>query len=104
VSAALFFGLDDTYRNAYELHGTRGTLRLDRVFTPLEKHEPVILIDGAGGHREIGLAPADQFAEAFRAFADAVIGRTTRDATRDDLLVRQAALVEAVRGTPHAMR
>nr|WTB28359.1 Gfo/Idh/MocA family oxidoreductase [Streptomyces sp. NBC_00830]WTB35723.1 Gfo/Idh/MocA family oxidoreductase [Streptomyces sp. NBC_00830] len=108
VSAALFFGLDDTYRNTYELYGTRGRLLLDRVFTPPPEHAPTVVIDGADGRREIRLEPADQFVEAFRAFATAVTESTTGSvsagAARDDLLVRQAALVDAVRSSAHPIR
>ncbi|MFI9721096.1 Gfo/Idh/MocA family protein [Streptomyces sp. NPDC052396] len=93
VSAQLTFGMDHAYRNRYEFHGSRGTITVDRAFTPPADHVPVVRIETRDGVTERRLAPEDQVAATLAAFARAV-----REQEPADPSVRaQAALLDAVR-------
>lgn len=94
VTAHLTWGLDHAYRNTYELHGTRGTLTVDRVFTPPADHVAVGVLETASGREEIPLGADDQVANVVRQFA-ATARAPGRNTERDCL--RQAALLAAVR-------
>ncbi|MEU4302445.1 Gfo/Idh/MocA family protein [Kitasatospora aureofaciens] len=72
VTGRLSFGMDHAYRSTYALHGTGGSLRVDRAFTPPADHRPVLRLSGPGGEREVLLATDDQCANTVRAFAAAV--------------------------------
>ncbi|MEU9001578.1 Gfo/Idh/MocA family oxidoreductase [Streptomyces sp. NPDC048551] len=96
VEARLAFGMEHAYRSAYALHGSGGSLSLDRAFTPPADHRPVLRLTGPGGGRELVLAPDDQCANTVRAFAAAVRGgRPGREPLRGSLAL--ARLVDDVR-------
>ncbi|MFF2194954.1 Gfo/Idh/MocA family protein [Streptomyces sp. NPDC058157] len=72
VTGRLAFGMDHAYRSEYALHGTGGSLRVDRAFTPPADLRPVLRLSGPGGGREVLLEADDQCANTVRAFAEAV--------------------------------
>jgi predicted dehydrogenase len=102
VSAQLTFGMDHSYRSAYELWGSEGRITLDRAFTPPPGHRPVIHLERRGTTERIELPPADQAALTVRAFAAAcrdAAATACRPAGRPDAraCLRQADLLDAVR-------
>jgi NDP-hexose-3-ketoreductase len=98
VTAQLAFGLESSYRCAYELWGSRGRLVVERAFTPPPDHAPRILVERRGSTTEKVVAPCDQFAEVLRTFSLAVRERQAGDLGGGAIL-RQAALVERIRET-----
>ncbi|MFE6984862.1 Gfo/Idh/MocA family protein [Streptomyces griseus] len=101
ITVQLAFGLDHCYRSRYELTGAKGRVVVDRAFTPPADHQPVILIERAGGTEEITLEAHDQVAATVTAFAEASrAGASPDEATT----VRQAALLDDIRtrARPHA--
>lgn len=73
VVVQLTFGMEHTYRSAYELRGGAGELSLDRAFTPPADHRPVLrLCPRDDVEQEIFLEPDDQVANTVAAFAEAV--------------------------------
>ncbi|MCS0639583.1 Gfo/Idh/MocA family oxidoreductase [Streptomyces sp. LP05-1] len=102
VSAQLTFGMDHSYRSAYELWGSEGRITLDRAFTPPSGHRPVIHLERHGTTERIELPPADQVAltvEAFEAACRAAAAPDSGPAAPPDARVclRQADLLDAVR-------
>ncbi|MFF5706486.1 Gfo/Idh/MocA family protein [Streptomyces sp. NPDC012794] len=95
VCAQLAFGLDHGYRSAYEITGSEGRITVDRAFTPPAGHPPLVRLERRTGAEEIVLAPDDQVLAAVTAFTAAV---RTGTAAPDGPALRQAELVEAVRG------
>lgn len=96
VTVRVGFGWDRAYRCTYELWGSEGRLSLDRAFTTPDSHAPVLRLERSDGTREIRITPEPQFEHTAGAFARAVRGGVGFGAHHDDLL-RQAALVDAVR-------
>ncbi|MFI6066592.1 Gfo/Idh/MocA family protein [Micromonospora sp. NPDC051227] len=96
VEAAISFGFQHAYRNAYELWGGEGRIVLERAFTPPPEHRPVLNLSGAAGARQRPLRSHHQFAALVADFAAAV---TTRRSLRQhhDEVIGRAALAEAVR-------
>ncbi|MTD54543.1 gfo/Idh/MocA family oxidoreductase [Amycolatopsis sp. RM579] len=94
VAVQLTFGVEHTYRSAYELRGGNGELALDRAFTPPADHRPVLRLRPQGGAgQDILLEPDDQVANTVTAFVEAV---RTRAAPAKEILVL-ARLLEEVR-------
>ncbi|MBM0202883.1 hypothetical protein JNW90_07065 [Micromonospora sp. STR1s_5] len=96
VEAAISFGFQHAYRNAYELWGGEGRIVLERAFTPPPEHRPVLNLSSAAGARQRPLRSHHQFAALVADFAAAV---TTRRSLRQhhDEVIGRAALAEAVR-------
>ncbi|MCH0542309.1 Gfo/Idh/MocA family oxidoreductase [Streptomyces sp. MUM 203J] len=93
VSAQLSFGLDHAYRSRYEIWGSQGRITVDRAFTPPADAAPRIVLETSTGSEDVRLPADDQVARTVAAFAQAV--RT--GAAPDPVVLRQAALVQAVR-------
>jgi len=68
VTGHVRFGMDGTYRAAYELIGTIGRITVTRPFTPPPDHVAEILVDRNGEQERLELAPDDQFANIVAAF------------------------------------
>ncbi|MDQ1008538.1 NDP-hexose-3-ketoreductase [Streptomyces sp. V4I23] len=109
VSAQLTFGMDHSYRSAYELWGSEGRITLDCAFTPPPDHRPVIRLERRGTTEEIELPPADQAALTVRAFATACRAANDPDAGPAGLpdaraCLQQADLLDAVRRSASPQR
>ncbi|MFI7011980.1 Gfo/Idh/MocA family protein [Streptomyces sp. NPDC050145] len=96
VTAQITFGMEHTYRSAYELRGSEGSLTVDRAFTPPAGDVPVIGLHRGAKAEEIRLEPNDQVAATVAAFAAAVRAGTPPD-TRDTL--RQSELLDRMSRT-----
>jgi NDP-hexose-3-ketoreductase len=100
VTAHLTFGMEHSYRTAYELTGSQARLVLERAFTPPSWWQPVLRIESQDRveHRTL---PADhQFLASVNAFTAAVVdGTRPRDHLRT--AVRGLELVDAVREFHH---
>ncbi|MEU5976597.1 Gfo/Idh/MocA family oxidoreductase [Streptomyces sp. NPDC047315] len=95
VTADLFFGMEHSYRNAYEFAGSAGRLSVDRVFTPPPSYRPVVRIERQDHCEEFVVSAGDQFAAVVARFAAAV--RSGGDAGGlAEASVRQARLVTAI--------
>ncbi|MFG3138421.1 Gfo/Idh/MocA family protein [Streptomyces sp. NPDC048211] len=73
VTAHLVFGMHHAYDSSYELWGTRGSIRVERAFTPPADHVPVVRVR-TEREQLLRLAPQDQVAATVRAFAAAATG------------------------------
>ncbi|MFF3752525.1 Gfo/Idh/MocA family protein [Streptomyces sp. NPDC002018] len=95
VGAQLTFGLDHAYRSGYELWGSTGVLTVDRAFTPPAGMPPRVRLERGAATTEIDLPADDQVLRTVADFADAA--RT--GAALDTAVLRQAALLERIRGS-----
>lgn len=95
VSAQLTFGLDHGYRSAYRLDGSKGSISVERAFTPPANYEPVVLVEDRSGTRVVRLRAEDQVANTVASFAAAVrSGARPNDDSR-----YQAELIDAIRSS-----
>lgn len=99
VTAVLEFGLDDGYRSAYRVAGSRGHVEVEHVFTTPADRVPVARLTTPGGTEHVPLPRADQCREAVAAFAGAVRGSGGITAWAADTVVAQARLVDDIRIT-----
>ncbi|MFJ9584784.1 Gfo/Idh/MocA family protein [Streptomyces acidicola] len=95
VPARLAFGCERHYRTAYTLWGSEGRIVVERAFTPLHTHQPVIRVERPGRVEEITLAPDDQFRTLAREFARAALDGTDTSEYGEHAL-RQAELLDAI--------
>lgn len=93
AGAQLSFGIDHSYRSAYIIWGSRGSITVDRSFTPPADRRPVIRLAVRGEVRELRLPAEDQAANTVSAFARAVRGGGV--SSRESL--EQARLLEGIR-------
>ncbi|MFJ7773365.1 Gfo/Idh/MocA family protein [Streptomyces sp. NPDC097107] len=93
VGAQLTFGLAHAYRSTYEIWGSEGRITVDRAFTPPADLVPRVRLERRTGVQEIPLPADDQVARTVAAFVEAV----RAGAAPDPVILRQAALVRAVR-------
>ncbi|MEV4636651.1 Gfo/Idh/MocA family oxidoreductase [Actinoplanes sp. NPDC049548] len=96
VTAQLSYGFTHMYRSMYALWGGTGRLELHRAFTPPDSWQPVLRIERQSVVEERTLPADSQFPNVVRAFTAAIQDRAAAQAHGADL-VRQAALVDAVR-------
>lgn len=94
VTARLGFGLGTAYRNTYTLWGERGTITVDRAFTPPEDFAPVVTLEDASGKRPVDLKPDHQFLNLLEAFAAGVRGTVP---VPTEPVLALASLVDRVR-------
>lgn len=73
-NARLGFGLGVGYRNTYTLWGEKGSLTVDRAFTPPKDFAPLVFLENGSGARRVDLEPDHQFLNLLEAFADGVRG------------------------------
>ena len=95
AAAQLAFGIGVQYRNSYTVWGTRGTLSVDRAFTPPESLRPVVRVQGPKGAEDVVLEADHQFANALEAFASAIL--SGEDAGAPASVLELAGLVDEVR-------
>ena len=72
ASARLAFGIGVQYRNSYTIWGTRGTLSVDRAFTPPEEIRPVLRLREEQREKTIEVEADHQFDNVLSDFATAV--------------------------------
>lgn len=99
MTAQLSFGLEMSYRCAYELWGTTGRIIVERAFTPPPDHAPLIRLHQAGRTEEVRVEPANQFAAVVRAFVRAVRDRVPAWDLQGAAIVRQAELIDHIRAS-----
>ncbi|MEU9111237.1 Gfo/Idh/MocA family oxidoreductase [Streptomyces sp. NPDC048483] len=104
LTAQVEFGFDRHYRGAYELWGSEGRIVVERAYTAPADLAPSVRVERPGGVRHLDLAADDQFRNVAAAFArDVLTGARVDDTAAAgginaaDAMVRQAALVAAVR-------
>lgn len=101
VTARLAFGLEHPYRCRYELHGSEGSIVVDRAFTPPADRRPQLRLcrtDGSTGPqgRVLELPAHDQVARTLAAFTAAVrADGGARDPDR--VLLEEAVLLRDIR-------
>ncbi len=71
-TAQVVFGMEHSYRSAYEVRGSAGRLTLERAYAPPADRPPVVRIETAAGAEDVVLPPEDQCANAVNSFARAV--------------------------------
>jgi predicted dehydrogenase len=93
----LTFGFDRAYRSGYTLWGSEGRIAVDRAFSAPCGYRPVLRLERQDLVEERTLAADDQFANMIAAFATAALSGKAADPAMLEI-VRQAELVDAVRG------
>ena len=71
-----FIAFGQPYQCFYEISGTRGTLRLDRAFTPPADHQCRLEIRGNGGDEAVHLPAHDHFLLTIDHVAALIAGAT----------------------------
>ncbi|MGB3443761.1 MAG: Gfo/Idh/MocA family oxidoreductase [Actinophytocola sp.] len=95
-TAQVEFGFQHGYRCEYTLWGSRGSIFVDRAYTPPPAWRPTVRVRRRDETRELVLPPEDQFANTLREFIAAV--RTGREAVdRAAQIATLARLVDEVR-------
>ncbi|MBA8923858.1 NDP-hexose-3-ketoreductase [Kutzneria viridogrisea] len=103
VTAHLTFGIEHSYRAAYELSGSQARLVLERAFTPPPSWQPVLRIEAQDRSECRTLPASPQFLNSVNAFTAAVLDRTRpRDHLRTTL--RGLELMDTVRAYDHKGR
>lgn len=72
VSAQLYYGLDHGYQCNYELHGSTGSVFVDRAFTPPATMQPLIALTDGSEATRIPCREDDQIANTLSAFVAAI--------------------------------
>ncbi len=88
TTAQVVFGMEHSYRSAYELWGSTGRIIVERAYAPPANEPPVIRLERSGGTEDLVLEPDDQVRNAVRAFSRAI-----RDQTRAQSPERSLAMV-----------
>ncbi|GAA3269353.1 Gfo/Idh/MocA family oxidoreductase [Dactylosporangium vinaceum] len=94
----LSFGFGLAYRSAYAVWGSEGRVSLQRAFTPPASLRPVLRLERQDRVEERTLPADDQHANVVAAFVRAAVGGAPFGPQGESLL-RQAALVQRIRGT-----
>ncbi|MEY9835579.1 Gfo/Idh/MocA family protein [Streptacidiphilus sp. EB103A] len=92
----LSFGFDRSYRCAYTIWGSEGTITLERAFSTPATHRPVLRLQRQDHVEERTLPAEHQFAAQVAHFARSILEHQDPTPAGQDIL-RQAALVDAVR-------
>jgi NDP-hexose-3-ketoreductase len=103
TTAALNWGMEHSYRSAYELWGSTGRLVVEWAYTPVVAHPPVIRIERADRLERLVLPPDDQFGNVVTAFAHAV-RHGTDTGLQGTPILQMADLVAAVRAVSREFR
>ncbi|MCD0485132.1 Gfo/Idh/MocA family oxidoreductase [Streptacidiphilus sp. ASG 303] len=96
VTVHLVFGMEHSYRSAYELWGSEGHIRVEPAFTPPADHRAELRLLGPHGPRELLLGADDQVAGTVRAFVAAVRAGAVDESTEARCL-QQARLLDEIR-------
>jgi NDP-hexose-3-ketoreductase len=96
LGASIAFGFDNAYQCRYELWGSRGKLIAERAYTPGPAFSPRLVLETAGGVREIHVDPDDHFVGALLSFREAILSAAPRARHYADIL-RQSQALEAIR-------
>lgn len=94
LCAQVSFGMDNAYQCRLEVWGSRATLIAPRIFTAGADFQPTITIRG-NSEEVIACAADDQFMKSILAFENAC---ASNDRSNIDDILRQARLVESIRG------
>lgn len=94
IPAQLTFGMENAYMSAYELHGNRGRIIVDRAFQPPSDGDPVIQLEQPDGRRHLRQPRVDQVTATLTRFVAAAHAGRSVDET---FCLSQVALLEAVR-------
>jgi predicted dehydrogenase len=101
-TAQLAFGMDNAYRNSYEVWGQRGVLRLTRAFSLPSSLQPTLVIEGPDGVETRVLPADDHFLNEVEAFCAAVDDPDRLRRWRGDALA-QASALESIRSAAGAV-
>ncbi|GII90675.1 Gfo/Idh/MocA family protein [Sinosporangium siamense] len=96
LTAQIGFGFRHSYRSVYTLWGEKGTLTVNRAFTPPDTLRPVVRIERQDHVEEITLDADGQFVNALDAFAQAVREGKGGGLGAESMLA-QARLVDGIR-------
>lgn len=98
VPAQLSFSHHSSYRSSYEICGRDGRITVDRAFAVPPDLPTTVLLERGGRTEEFKVEPADQLAALLAAFAEDVAARCPFTHEDGRAVLRQAALVEQIRG------
>ncbi|MCU1470920.1 MAG: gfo 2 [Glaciihabitans sp.] len=100
TTAQVVFGMEHSYKSAYELWGSEGRIVVDRAYAPPPDSRQVIRLERPHGIEELVLEPDDQCLNAVRAFSRAVRS-PTRDPVEERAVVL-ARLLTDIRAADHS--
>ncbi len=89
------FGMDCHYRCSLEIWGSQGRLYTDRIFTAPPGYEPVVMIEKAGGKKEVKLSADGHFRHSLEEFCQELFNADKRIHMYEEILL-QAKLVDQV--------
>lgn len=96
TTAQITFGMEHSYRSAYELWGSAGRIIVERAYAPPANELPTIRIERPTGTEELILEPDDQVRNAVHAFAHAIRDRPSAQSPERSLtLARLLADIKA---------
>jgi len=102
-TAQVEFGFQHAYRCEYTLWGSKGSIFVDRAFTPPPTWRPTVRLKRQDETRELMLPEEDQFASTLREFVTAV--RTGREVPgRAAQILTLSRLVDEVRDRARPLR
>ncbi|WP_423823538.1 Gfo/Idh/MocA family oxidoreductase [Salinisphaera sp. SPP-AMP-43] len=85
-------GMDATARHAYEVYGTRGTIRVPKAFVPQADGDGPIEIVDADGHTSVERTTSFQYPNGIAHFADCVLNNRSLDYSPSDVLANMQVL------------
>jgi len=94
-SAHLSFGMDNHYKNQYEILGDKGLLRVERAFSVSNEYRPVVSLETGAGLETFELEPDNHFENEIRYFVENVNNTKMHEDWRREALA-QASVVERV--------
>ena len=93
--AHLSFGMDNHYKNQYEILGDNGLLRVERAFSVSDEYRPIISLETAAGIETFELEPDRHFENEIRFFVENINNAAMREDWRSEALA-QARVMERV--------
>lgn len=96
VVCQIAFGMDCAYQCSFEVWGSRGILRTDRIFTAPVDFVPNVVVETAEGRRIISLEADHHFKHSIEEFCAELRDENKRESMYTDILL-QSKLVDAIK-------
>jgi len=94
-TAHLSFGMDNHYKNQYEIIGDRGLLRVERAFSVSNEYIPLVSLENAKGMETFELEPDNHFENEIGYFVENINNAAMHEDWRWEALA-QAGVMERV--------
>jgi len=74
INCQIGFGFDNSYQNTFEIWGSQGYLKTDRIFTARSNHTPSVLVESKKHSKTLELPTDDHFSNMINHFINVVQG------------------------------